>query len=602
MIDDLDRSLERLLRTRVPLPADQFDVSFEAPTTDWMKRLSAGRRTVNLYLYDVRENHGLRDTEWREERRPDGTFVRKRPKVRMDLFYAVTAWSSATPPDPFDEHRLLGQLLRTLLRYPTLPAEVMQGALAGQAPPLPSLVAQPDNARNPWELWSAIGNRVRPALHLVVTMGVEPAAEPEPPVVTAPVVSRRMGVGGELRPVVRVRVRPPLPEPLPAGTQLRIGRVAAAAAARLGAPVFNDPGVITVAEAMTLAANSWYMLDGGAESDFFRLPTAPGAGEMMLRMAPPLRWAHPAGREVKGMTLTPALTRLAAASAFGAMEIALESGDGVGDGEWLLLEDGDRSELVLTAAHAAGAAAVPSERPLRWPHPAGTLVRRATPGAVETTLRDPANAGTATLTLDSRAALDDGTLAEGTPVLLDAGAAAEVLAIGPIPASPSVEVPAVPPPAGNHAADAALRVISEQGVAGRLIAEAAQGAAEIFVEGEEAAAIVAGAPVRAAGSAWMRVEAATNEVMPVAGETMYRLEGRVVSDAPGAPPVEGARVVIQELNRAMSTAADGRYVFSNLPPGSYTLAVSAAGFGDITRVVAVPAAGVDEYTLVVGTG
>ncbi|HEX8245878.1 MAG TPA: DUF4255 domain-containing protein, partial [Longimicrobium sp.] len=291
MIDDLDRSLERLLRTRVPLPPDQYDVSFEAPSSEWTKRLSAGRRTVNLYLYDVRENHGLRDTEWRQETRGDGTFVRRRPKVRMDLFYAVSTWSSATPPDPFDEHRLLGQLMRTLLRYPTLPPEVLQGSLAGQAPPLPSLVAQPDSARNPWELWSAIGNKVRPALHLVVTVAVEPGADPEPPVVAAPVVSRRMEVGGELRPVVRVRVRPPLAAGLAAGTELRVGRVAAAAAAKLKTAVFNDAGVVTVEEARTLAANQWYLLVGGAASDVFRLSTAPGAGAVMLRMQPPLRWA-----------------------------------------------------------------------------------------------------------------------------------------------------------------------------------------------------------------------------------------------------------------------------------------------------------------------
>jgi 5-formyltetrahydrofolate cyclo-ligase len=66
--------------------------------------------------------------------------------------------------------------------------------------------------------------------------------------------------------------------------------------------------------------------------------------------------------------------------------------------------------------------------------------------------------------------------------------------------------------------------------------------------------------------------------------------------------VQGARVVVQELQRAATTGADGRFVFGTLPPGGYTLKVSAPGFADATRVVAVPATGVDEYTLRMGTG
>ena len=599
MIDDLDRSLERLLRTRVPLPADQYDVSFELPSGEWMKRLSAGRRTVNLYLYDVRENHGLRETEWRTEMRPDGTMVRKRPRVRMDLFYAVTTWSSATPPDPFDEHRLLGQLMRTLLRYPTLPPEVLQGSLAGQSPPLPTLVAQPEGSRNPWELWSSIGNKLRPALHLVVTVGVEPAAEPEPPVVVAPVVSRRMEVGGDLLSVLRVQVRPPLAAPLAAGTEVRVGRVVAAASAKLRWPVANSPLVVSVADARTLLPNEWYMIDGGPVSDFFRLPAAPGTGPAVLRMEPPLRWAHPAAREVRALALSAPLSRLAGAAAAGATRLQLESGAGIGDGEWLMVEDGARTELVLTAPRPVDAARVPAARPLRWPHPAGTLVRRATPGATaETQLAAAANRGADAVTLTARAPLDNGTLAEGVPVLLGAGAEAEVRVAGPVPAAPSTILRLLPAPAGNHAAGTALRRIdAPDAAAGRLAANAPAGATEILVAGDGVAAITAGVPLRAGTAAWVRVESAAPDVVPGGGDTQYRLEGRVVADAPGAPPVAGARVVVQELAQSAVTGADGRFVFSALPPGGYTLAASAPGFADRSQPAAVPAAGTEEYTV-----
>ncbi|HEX8243614.1 MAG TPA: carboxypeptidase regulatory-like domain-containing protein, partial [Longimicrobium sp.] len=375
-----------------------------------------------------------------------------------------------------------------------------------------------------------------------------------------------------------------------------------AAAAKLKTAVFNDPALVTVEEGRTLAANQWYLLDGGAASDAFRLPTAPGAGAVTLRLQPPLRWAHPAGREVKPLALADPVTRLAEAAAAGATRVALESGAGFGEGDWVMVDDGPRTEFFLAAAHTAGAAKVPAGRPLRWPHPAGTLVRRATPGAAETRLRDAANRATATVTLTSRAALDSGALAEGRPVLLDAGAAAEVVAMGPVPAAPSATIRTVPMLAGNHAAGTALRVIGDGGRAGRLAADAPAGATELLVEGDEAGALAVGAPVGAAGGGgWTRIEALAPEVVSAGGETAFRLEGRVVADAAGMPPVQGARVVVQELQRAATTGADGRYVFGTLPPGGYTLSVSAPGFADVTKVVAVPGAGVDEYTVRMGT-
>ena len=50
----LDESLEDFLRTTVPLPAREIDVSFDAPDKDWAAKVS--RPTINLYLWDVRRN------------------------------------------------------------------------------------------------------------------------------------------------------------------------------------------------------------------------------------------------------------------------------------------------------------------------------------------------------------------------------------------------------------------------------------------------------------------------------------------------------------------------------------------------------------------
>ncbi|NBS31174.1 MAG: DUF4255 domain-containing protein, partial [Actinobacteria bacterium] len=106
MIDALDRSLEAFLRRAVPLPASQIDVMFGAPDRDWTAQRN--RPTVGLFLYSIvpattRAASGLR------ERRVGGDTVRERDLPTMALTYVMTAWVS----DPADEHRLLGDLMRT---------------------------------------------------------------------------------------------------------------------------------------------------------------------------------------------------------------------------------------------------------------------------------------------------------------------------------------------------------------------------------------------------------------------------------------------------------------------------------------------------------
>ncbi len=51
VITTIDRGLESLLRTSLPLPDDLGDVSFDAPERSWGAQLS--RVTVNLFLFDI---------------------------------------------------------------------------------------------------------------------------------------------------------------------------------------------------------------------------------------------------------------------------------------------------------------------------------------------------------------------------------------------------------------------------------------------------------------------------------------------------------------------------------------------------------------------
>ena len=60
MIDDLDQVLRQLLIRELPIKNREVDVDFDQPTREWSGRLS--RPTLNLFLYDLRENNKLRQT------------------------------------------------------------------------------------------------------------------------------------------------------------------------------------------------------------------------------------------------------------------------------------------------------------------------------------------------------------------------------------------------------------------------------------------------------------------------------------------------------------------------------------------------------------
>jgi hypothetical protein len=174
---DLDEAIRALLVRGVPLDPADVDVSFDAPDREWSSRLS--RPTVNCFLYDVRENHQLRETDW-DVRKTSVAAVKRRAPLRIDATYQVTVWARV----PEDEHRLLGRVLATLFRYPHLPEEMLSGGLREPAVPIPARVAQPDHApQNFADLWQSLENRIRPSLTYVVTVPLDPEVEFSAPLV-----------------------------------------------------------------------------------------------------------------------------------------------------------------------------------------------------------------------------------------------------------------------------------------------------------------------------------------------------------------------------------------------------------------------------------
>ena len=198
MIDELDEALRRLLVREMPVKNHEIDISFDQPRRDWSAKLS--RPTLNLFLYDLRENTRLRQTteEWEVRRMPDGTTEKRRRITRLDLYYIVTAWANA----PEDEHRLLGRASLALLRTPQVPDELLPDALKTQPAPIALKVAQADGIDKPSDLWNVLDNQMRPAIACVATLAMDPFV----PLVGGIVRSRELRFGQLEEPAGRQRI------------------------------------------------------------------------------------------------------------------------------------------------------------------------------------------------------------------------------------------------------------------------------------------------------------------------------------------------------------------------------------------------------------
>lgn len=174
MIDQLDNTLRKLLQHEInALLVDSVAISFEMPDNDFPPQ-GVALPAIDLFLYDVRESRELRSTEWQIDRNGDGAPKKKPAPVRVDCSYLITAWpSKAIRSSISDEHMLLGEVMRALLRHPTLPESVLQGALRNQDRPIPMTVLQPGQLQSMGEFWQAMGGKPKVALNLTVTIGVD---------------------------------------------------------------------------------------------------------------------------------------------------------------------------------------------------------------------------------------------------------------------------------------------------------------------------------------------------------------------------------------------------------------------------------------------
>ncbi len=171
MFHDLDATLASLMTEE--LATRNVAISFATPD-DQFPPASVSLPAIAFFLYDVRENYDLRTNQWETERQSNGHTTRKRPPVRVDCSYLITAWPSESAPNPAqDEHRLLGDVMKVLLRHRIIPERHLKGELVGQDPPLRAKIIAENQLHSLGEFWQALGGKPKATLHYAVTLSVD---------------------------------------------------------------------------------------------------------------------------------------------------------------------------------------------------------------------------------------------------------------------------------------------------------------------------------------------------------------------------------------------------------------------------------------------
>ena len=173
MISDVDEALRNLILDSLTVSRQNVDIKYDLPSRDWASRLN--RPTIDLFLFDIRENLRLRGAEqYRQVPLEDGRVEIHRNPVRIDLRYLLTAWTK----DPEDEHLLLSDALYTLLRNPVIPDQYASEQMKKQQfqTILDAAVYQPEHGptEKATEIWGVIGNDIHAGFIVTVTITVDP--------------------------------------------------------------------------------------------------------------------------------------------------------------------------------------------------------------------------------------------------------------------------------------------------------------------------------------------------------------------------------------------------------------------------------------------
>ena len=215
MIHDVDDALRALIEDGA-LEGD-VEVAFDAPTREWASRRSVP--TVNVFLYDIREDLSRRDVAPQTIRNDQGHVIERRPPVRrFKLSYLLTAWTQ----------RPRGRApaaVRAPVEVPRVRTPSPSSTSAGRSRTLRSRLSRRwrfprPRIRSLSDIWSALGGELKPSLDLIVVAPFDPLRgfHVGPPVLEGPRLDLDQDDGGgKGKKKAKVAAGPPI-EPLDDGS------------------------------------------------------------------------------------------------------------------------------------------------------------------------------------------------------------------------------------------------------------------------------------------------------------------------------------------------------------------------------------------------
>ena len=208
MFQEVDAALVALIKDEAIGDAD-VAIALDVPNRPWFAAVQG--LTVNVFLYDVRENAARRDVMYEPVLDETGRIVgRRAPAMRYDLYYLLSVWGTT---DPALEHQVMAALLVGLGRHDVFPE---------------ARVPEQHRELGLWHLSVASGGkRMMPGnfggeMKLQAEVSVTVPLPPRIPLSVGPPVDRPMdirmaGAGGQRE---QVQGRPPAPgDPRAAGAQ-----------------------------------------------------------------------------------------------------------------------------------------------------------------------------------------------------------------------------------------------------------------------------------------------------------------------------------------------------------------------------------------------
>jgi hypothetical protein len=202
VIHEVDKALQIVLSSAAGAP-EGLEIVFEPPNRKWAEGLN-GAPTINLFLYDIREDTKQRRVGQTPVRNERGRTVGYRPPPRIyKLSYVGTAWSGTG--DPEKDHEMLGWMLRVFAGMKQLPGDSLTGSLATWGMATIDVCQPTVDARPTPHSMTALGGEARPNLEIAVSAPVVEPVSDAAGLVLEELILDAQGKGGQ--PFERVQRR-----------------------------------------------------------------------------------------------------------------------------------------------------------------------------------------------------------------------------------------------------------------------------------------------------------------------------------------------------------------------------------------------------------